>query len=266
MRRPVYAVLTAALLLAPTALTAQDVLPRPLNSQENLKFLSGGNVVADWWKSVLIGPYTGAITSGDPTIPQITLYCVDFSHEVSVGHTWTANITSLGAATSDADLSNTRLYAGTGDIDTDALVSYQKAAYLASLFSSWGSYVNKTYSYGGTQTYGDKASVYSGISAAIWTIMTPGFPGSFGEITNTALAAAMAAPFVTMAQSEVGSLSAGFLNQWSIVSDVATPGTQEFLVRTTVTPEPQTYLLLLSGLIVVFAISRWRRREQRALA
>jgi hypothetical protein len=277
MRRSVSAALTAALLLAPTALLAQDVLPRPLNAQENLKFLSGGNVVADWWKSVLIGPYTGTITSGNPTIPQITLYCVDFSHEVSAGQTWTANVTDLGSATSDASLGDTRLLntplSSGGDnpaLTGDSFARYSQAAYLASLFSSWSDYATGgadplTYSGGSFATQQD---VYSGISAAIWTIMTYGFPGSFGgEITNTALAAAMAAPFVTMAQTNYANFD---LSGWSILTDAAVvngqPGTQEFLVRTTVTPEPQTYLLLLSGLIVVFAVSWWRRRESIEVA
>src|SRR3954466_14495053 len=39
-----------------------------------------------------VSPYIGTLDG-----QQVFLYCVDFTHNVTVGDVWTANITSLGA-------------------------------------------------------------------------------------------------------------------------------------------------------------------------
>src|SRR6056297_15974 len=106
------------------------------------------------WDNVHVGPYGGTLLTGGPTQPSLALYCVDFLNSVSVGRSWTANVTGLGAG---ADLGNTRL--STGAYSGDALQRYRKAAYLASLFE------------GNTGR-----SSQSAIHAAIWSVMTPGFP------------------------------------------------------------------------------------------
>lgn len=98
MKRLLQALVLVVLVLAPTSLLAQDVLPRPLNSQEHLYLTGVGDHVVSDWASVYIGPYNGKITSGDPTIPQLTLYCVDYAHDVSVGDNWWVNVSNIGGS------------------------------------------------------------------------------------------------------------------------------------------------------------------------
>jgi hypothetical protein len=252
MRRLPQAVLLAVFLAGPASLLAQDNLPRPLASQEDLTFKTAGQNVVAAWDNVYIGPYTADITSGDPTIPGITLYCVDFAHEVNYGQSWTANITNLGP--DDADMSDTRL--GVGSVDT-----YRQAAFLASLFTSWTDYTSATYNTaGGPVAYSTKAAVYSGIHAAIWSIMTAGFP-SIGGVDNPTLAGQMASYFLGLVAPDTFDYS-----EWSVVTDVVANGevggTQEFVVRTTVTPEPRTYALLLTGLLLMVGVAKLQRRKE----
>jgi hypothetical protein len=96
--------------------------------------------------------------------------------------------------------------------------------------------------------------------------MVASFPGAYAPsvVTNTALANAMAAPFVTLAANALVSNFSGVysmdFSQWAVVTDVTDPGRQEFLVRTTVAPEPATYVMLLSGLVLLFGVAQARRR------
>lgn len=259
MRRFIQAGALAVLALVPQALLAQDVLPRPLAAQEDLTFKTAGEGIVALWDNVYIGPYTGDITSGNPTIPGITLYCVDFANEVNFGQSWTANVTNLGPATTDADMGNTRLGTAAGSVDR-----YRQSAFLASLFSSWSDYTSLTY--GGGTAYANQRGVYSGIAAAIWSIMTNGFPSTTLGVNNPALAAAMADPFVQLAMST--DLSTRNFSNWSVLTDTRLPGgTQEFVVQTTsVTPEPETYALLFTGFVLLFGVARLKKRKLTDLA
>jgi hypothetical protein len=255
----------AAALVLPQATQAQDTIPRALNSQETLKFMpSGGLSTVASYDNVYVGPYKADITSGNPTLPGMTLYCVDFANGITWNHVWTVDVTSIGTGASDAavggTLGNTRL----GNDPGVSLDNYRQAAFLASLFSSWNSYTSMTYNYGGTQTFNSKAKVWSGIHGAIWSIMTAGYPTT--AVTTPALANAMSSPFIGLAAT---ALASGFtgqyamnFDQWSVLTDVTDPGVQEYLVQTTVpqvVPEPETYVLLLSGLMLLWAVSRKRR-------
>ncbi len=263
MRRSLHSVLLAVLILAPTSLLAQDVLPRPFASQEHLKLTGVGDGVVASWAGVYIGPYDGKITSGDPTIPQLSLYCVDYAHDVRTGDNWDVNVTNIGGA--GPDLSNTF---------ANDLTKYREAAFLASLFSSWNSYTGLTY--GSGTSFGTKSAVYSGIHAAIWRIMAEGtsqaFPYGFSGL-NADLAQAMSEPFYGMANSAASAKFSGTgmtFNEWSVLSDVngnVRDAGQEYLVRTTtVTPEPETYVLLLTGLLMLLGVSRLRRRQSTSIA
>jgi len=115
-----------------------------------------------------------------------------------------------------------------------------------------------------------KKAAWSGIHAAIWSIMTPGFPTDpallgphAAYITDVALAMSMAAPFIAQAQAAAATGFAGFdFSEWSVLTDankdLASSG-QEFLVRTSlVTPEPETIILLLSGMLILVGVHRKR--------
>jgi hypothetical protein len=230
---------------------AQDQISRPIQPVELFRFDSGSGVGAAWGP-VQVGGYHGTLLS-DPTSPSITLYCVDFVHSASAGALTVANTTNLGSAT-DATMPFTRLGNGAGN-----LAKYQQAAYLSALFESYAS-----------ATAAVKKAAWSGIHAAIWSIMTPGFPGDATQlgahaayISDVALAMSMAQPFIAQVQAAAAAGYAGFdFSQWSVLTDankdLAGSG-QEFLVRTSlVTPEPQTVILLLSGLFVLLGVQRKR--------
>jgi hypothetical protein len=258
---------SAAVVLSPQVVLGQDVIGRTLDPVENLRYVTGSNVAA-LWGNVQVGPYKAdLITTPYPTIPNITLYCVDFANGINGGDTWYADVTSIGTGASDATvggtLGNTRL----GNNPGASLDAYRQSAFLASLFASWASYTADTYTYASsTYSFGNRQGVWSGIHSAVWSIMDATYPGAYtpSEVTNAALANAMAAPFVTLAANALVSNFTGAyamdFDQWAVVTDVTDPGRQEFLVRTTVAPEPATYVMLLSGLVLLFGVAQMRRR------
>jgi hypothetical protein len=265
MRRIAGTLILAAALVLPQAVQAQDTIPRALNSQETLKFMpSGGLTTVASFDNVYVGPYKADITSGSPTLPNMTLYCVDFANGIGYNQIWTVDVTSIGTGASDAAVGGTMGNTRLGNNPGVSLDNYRQAAFLASLFSSWSSYTSLTYNYGGTQTFNNQTKVWSGIHGAIWSIMTAGYPTT--AVNNIALANAMSSTFIGLAAT---ALASGFtgqyamdFDQWSVLTDVTTPGVQEYLVQTVtpqVVPEPETYVLLFSGLILLWAVSRKRR-------
>ena len=238
----------ALMLAVPGAVAAQDGIT--LDAQETLRFDNAGANVAAQWDNVYIGPYQGTLLS-DPTQPTITLYCVDFAHSVGYGQVWDVNVSGL----TSGDLSTTRLGQDAAPYATD-LLKYQKAAYLASLFdSAWQTYET------------DRRTAWSGIHAAIWSIMTNGFPSTTLGVNNPTLATSLAAAWIARADAAA---AGGFVGmnfaEWAVLTDVSVmrdpaSGTQEFLVRTGVVPEPQTYLLMASGLLLIAVFARRRLRE-----
>jgi hypothetical protein len=182
-----------------------------------------------------VGPFWGTVTS-DPTRPRIDLYCVDVLNHISFGQTWNANFTSL----SSGNLSLTRH-------GNAKLAQYQQAAYLASLYTAPG--VTTT--------------SWGGIQAAIWNLLNPGSPnGGTNPSVNSSEA-------YWLAQAGTWYNSAGAqsfdFSRWTIVTDmnsagnVSGRGTQEFLT-TGITPEPETWMLLGTGLVLIvgFAVKRGR--------
>ena len=184
-----------------------------------------------------VGPFWGTLTS-DPTKPTIDLYCVDVLNVVYWGSSWTANFTNLASG----DLSLTR------HVDAK-LAGYQQAAYLAS-------------QYGSVTT-----SQYGGLQAAIWNLLNPGFPNGGVNVANTS----HEAYWLSQASSwhTGGGASSFDFSRWTIVTDANAAGfdrghgTQEFLtssLNTAVTPEPETWMLMGTGLMLIvgFAIKRGR--------
>jgi hypothetical protein len=104
---------------------------------------------------------------------------------------------------------------------------------------------------------------WGGIQSAIWQLLNPGSPnGGTNVSTNTSEA-------YWMAQANTWHSSGGAQNfdfsRWTIVTDVGAAGrvqgggTQEFLT-TGITPEPETWVLMGTGLFLVvgFALKRGR--------
>ena len=73
----------------------------------------------------------------------------------------------------------------------------------------------------------------------------------------------MAQAFLDVAQEAANNGFAGFdFSQWSVFTDKNADGhsygKQEYLVRVNVVPEPETVVLLLSGLVVLLGVGRRR--------
>jgi hypothetical protein len=208
-----------------------------LDDQETLRFNAASGVVSTFSNpAVYLGPYSATLAS-DPTKGSFTIYCVDFLNSVGSGSVWTANISSIV----DGGLANTRL--GLAGV-TDAVVRYQKAIWLATKFA----------------THQTRAQ-WSGIHDAIWALVTPG-DGRFrttdgsGQYWYNAVNLAFAAGAPTNID----------YSSWRVATDVnaigRTGGMQEDLVHVSVTPEPETYILMLSGLLAMFLAYRNRGVRQ----
>jgi hypothetical protein len=227
MRRTPLVVAGLTLALLPSATAAQLYDGPPLDAQEYLQFVGAGDAVVATWGGVYLGPYEGSFLT--PTTPTFSLYCVDYTHHAT--SQW-VDVTQLSGG---ADFGSTRL----GSFET-----YRHTAYLSSLFDSW-------------QTLGDdKRTVWSGIHAAIWSLTNDQDLGS-GE-TLAVRDLLLTDPF------HLAGAASFETDGWYVLS----PGTepyggrdgQEFLIRAQSTvPEPSTYLLMGTGLLLLAAFSRKRR-------
>lgn len=265
MRRLTTATLLAVSLAVPASVLAQAA-PTTLPDQVNMRYLNasylGQAAVVATWGGVYVPPYTGQLFYNSLS-PQVTLYCVDYFHEVSSSTpTWTANVTNVGG--SDATL--TRV----GDLAT-----YQQTAFLASLFDAWGGASSITVGTGtDAHTFTSRQEWYSGIAATMWSITNSGFPGTGSVPYISSSEVSGVQTLIDAFKSDPGYANhAGFdYSEWSVLTPVNKDNTsspQEFLVRTppTTVPEPKTYVLLLSGLLMIWGVSRvtrGRRQETSA--
>ena len=140
MKRLLLIALTAAFLAPASASADHDPLfyEGIPNATEYLKFLSGSGVTDGL--GVQVGPYLAQFGS-DPTNPDFSIYCVDYTHRAS---SWSeVYVTQL-----TDDISTTTRLADYG--------KYRQAAYLASLFD--------------TADHGQWGEIHS----AIWAVTNPG--------------------------------------------------------------------------------------------
>lgn len=101
-------------------LAASFVAAAPLSAQTPFTFVDAGHVSAYGY---YVGPYNGIMGSGS-SAQSVFLYCVDFSHEIGYGESWTANLTNLG----------TGVGIGTNTRSAD-LTLYRQAAWLTTQFA-----------------------------------------------------------------------------------------------------------------------------------
>jgi hypothetical protein len=173
-----------------------------------------------------VGPFWGTVTS-DPGRPVIDLYCVDILNQIRWGQSFQANYSNLGSG----NLSQTRH--GNAKLD-----QYRQAAYLASQFNAPGIATNQ----------------WGGIQAAMWNLLNPGYPNGGTNVnagTTEAYWLAQASNWYNSSAAQNFDFS-----KWTIVTDVnakgvgSGAGVQEFLT-TGVTPEPETWVLMGTGVILI---------------
>lgn len=189
-----------------------------------MTFTSGGSVINTratggyGANSFYVGPYTGTM---DGT--SLFLYCVDFAHEIKVGDSWNANVTTLSGPLDG----RTRF--------SDATL-YKQAAWL-------------------TTQYAGHAGSTEDIQDAIWYLFNPTLwsassPGAFTAAND----------WVIQAKDAKNYASLNF-DYFKVVTDnTPSPITgekQEFLVQ--VTPEPASLVLMATGLLGIVGVARRRR-------
>jgi hypothetical protein len=159
---------------------------------------------------------------------------VDFNHYAG---SQTVNVTDIGLGQSDAGLGATRLGSSDGNLGR-----YRQAAYLASLFDSW-----ESLGYGA-----DQRTVWSGIHSAIWSLMT------LDPIGGTSYA------LRDQIIDDHGADGLAFSGDgWYLLSPDGNYNGQEMLIRgpASTVPEPSTYLLMATGLLLLAAFGRKRMKQ-----
>ena len=180
-----------------------------------------------------VSPYYGTM-NGQPVV----LFCDDIKNDISIGETWTADVTNLATALSTTN-STTNGFANTryGGVSTSAVfgfptagIAYQEAAWLTTQFAG-------------------NPSDYVSLQYALWDIMNPGSePTTYGDVSW----------WLSQAASNYSSINAG---NFEIVTNVGplclTGQQQEFIVQT---PEPGTLALLAFGILALAALTLLRDR------
>lgn len=198
---------------------------------KNLQFMSRAPRPAVTAFGYYVGPFSGTVLS-DPTKPTINLFCVDVLNHINWGQKWNGVFTNLGSNNFDATRHG-----------LSAKPQYEKAAYLASMY----------------RNPGVRTSQWGGIQTAVWNLLNPGNPnGGTNPLVNSSEA-------YWLAQADSWYLGGGTktfnFSRWSIVTDVNAAGlvqgggTQEFLTDTVATPEPETWILLGTGVLVVLGVA-----------
>lgn len=233
----------ARVLLIPLALSVSATsahalrLPTvPAWRVKNLQFQTAKPKPAVTAYGYYVGPFTGTVLS-DPTRPTINLFCVDVLNQISFGQKWTGVFTRMSSNNFDATRHG-----------LSAKSSYQKAAFLTTQYKAAGI---KTTQWGGIQT-------------AIWNLLNPGNPNGGTNVTLNSSEAYWLAQADTWYNG--GGASNFDFTRWSIVTDynaagmVKGGGVQEFLTDTTATPEPETWILLGTGMLLVLGMAAARGR------
>ncbi|MCJ7501044.1 PEP-CTERM sorting domain-containing protein [bacterium] len=213
------------------------------------EFFAGSFVDGAGPRTEAVGPCAGLVGYSGVDRPMFTLYCVDFANRIYAGFDVTARVSNIGVG--DVSLTRLGVEGPASSVYGTALQRYQKAAWLASLYFATPGTIH-----------------WSAIQRAIWTMMTPAY----------SIQAVYTNPYLGQIADPEWNPGAFNFNQWSVLTPVTADGSQviarqEMLAQTgllrlevtgsppTVTPEPETYLLLLSGMLFMVFFGRRRMKE-----
>jgi len=236
------------------ALLAGMSVPAGAQTQGKFKFLDGTPYDQQPTLSVsgrgtfYTSIYRGAFLSGGPTTGTVDIYCVDFFHSVGTGNEWDAWFSPLSGS-----LNQTYGVRFRGWDPNLAAARYRAAAWLATQFGSPD----------GGYSDAEKAN-WPTLQKTIWNLMGQSTAG-----VNPVAGLALDGNQTTLLNNALaGGNSPSFIAQsgdWTIISDVAgtslsnSSSKQEFLYyQQSVVPEPETVILLVTGLLALGAVAYFR--------
>jgi len=262
MKRVLYCSFAFGLVLIPGRVLAQgdvagqDGAPIQL---ESVQLQSVDNAGVATWRGVDLGPYAGWLTS-DPTQPAFTLYEVEYEHDT---RPTPSGATAKAAETSAAS------GASNSDSRTPGFGTYWTGGFMAALLVAWSSpsHVSAVsdgvrdgqravgYRFAGSAAPGTSSFAWSGIHAATWALTSayPSFPAAGSLVRQPGGTSGPSGGFQSFVGAPTSSLT---------TLQVQSTPVEETLGHTTVTPEPQTFVMLGTGILFLVGVARRRRVGQ----